>query len=114
MSGRAKENTWYVSKTEKVNGDGELIIIVEILETSNCRKHSPLPGLMEGKGGSGGCSRVLSKGHRISTGTTKRASGVQSGWQPLPEMLLEGKRELGRNAASSLPLRLTTPILPTC
>lgn len=71
----------------------ELIVIVEILEMNNCRKHSPLPGLIEGKGGSGGCSRVLSKGHMISTGTIKRVSGVESGWRPLPEMCLEGQRK---------------------
>lgn len=29
---------------ERVNGDGELIVIIEILEMNNCRKHSPFQG----------------------------------------------------------------------
>lgn len=43
-----------VSTRQRGNGDGGLIVIVEIIEINNFRKHSPLPGLMKGKEGIGG------------------------------------------------------------
>lgn len=43
-----------ICSKRRVNGGGELTIIAESIKINNCRKQSPILGLMEGKEGNGG------------------------------------------------------------